>query len=591
MNDYTADLSILFSNESEFLKELSRVSKYMEKIKKYKNKIFVNEKNLYNLLVLDENISMCLEKLYVYSKFLVDLNMTDSKATNNHSKVIDLYLKYSAVASFIKPEILKKDFKYIKKLIEKDEKLKIYEINLKKIYNEKQHNLSDIEKKLLDSHASTFNSLTSSINKLLNVDSKFEKINEIQISFNGYEKLITSKDYEFNKNVYTSIIKKHNDIKHTCASLLDGIIKYNNSLSITKKYKSSLDMFLSKNDLDTKIYTDLIKYVGLNLKYFDKYWDLKKKILNLNDINIYDVNVPMINEYNANYSLDQARNTILSSLLVLGRDYCDVINKLFAEKKIDFKSKKNKKEIAYTTSSYENGSFVFLNYDNSYKSLSILSHELGHAAHFELSRAANNFNNYEPIIFISEIASQVNEILLDKHLIQMAKSKEEKLFYMEKNIQDFEFVVRKATMSAHFEKNIHEMSEKKQVLDPNLLDREYLKILNKYYNKNVILNSGAESFWINFSQMFGKYYVFGYATGYIIALLIAEEILSGNKDVIDKYLEVLKSGKSFTPNKIMSTLNIDLSNSKTYKKVFQIFEKNIIEFEKLYNSKEEKTNE
>ncbi len=591
MEEVNADLSLIYQTEKDFLKELARVSKYIEKIKKYKKKIFINDKNLYEVLFLDEKISKELETLYIYSHFLSDLDLKNSKASNNFNKVRGLYIKYAALASFIIPELLEKDFKYIKELVNKDERLKLYEKNLSDIYKSKKHKLSEVEEKLLNESSSLNNSLNDGLIKLLNVDTKFEQINNLDVNFNNYEKLICNNDANFRKKVYESIVKKLENIKYTSASLLNGIITYNNFVSKTKKYSSALDMFLSKNNIETIVYDSLIKYVGLNIKTFDSYWGLKRKKLKSGNINIYDVSVPLINEYDLCYSINDARNLILGSLLVLGKDYCDIVNNLFIDQKLDLSKSKNKKEIAYSTSSYNHGSFIFMKYDNSFKSLTTLSHEIGHAAHFEISRRKNNFNNYEPSIFTAEIASQVNEILLNKYMFKMAKTKQEKMFILGDHLQDFEYVMRKATMTAHFEKNIHEYNAKGNTLNVDYLDSEYKKLLNKYYNGNIKLNNESENFWIIYSQMFGKYYLYQYTTGYIAALLIAEEIYKGNKDASVNYLKMLESGKKLDPIKLLKIVDIDITNSKTYKKVFKIFEENIKLYENINNSKEEKINE
>ncbi len=587
MEKQVVELNELFESEKEFLAECTRVSKFMEKIKRYKNHVLDDENKLYEVLKLDETISIYLEKLYVYSKFLSDLNLVSTKDSKNFAKVVSLYVKYASLASYLIPELLEKDFKFVKSYIDLNEKLEVYEKSLKNIYLNKRHVLSKDAENVLSVFTDSAKRYNDALTNLLHVETKFDEVNGEDLSVNNFEMFMMNNDRDIRKKAFITMYETLDKVSSTSASLLDGIISHNNKVSLVKKYKNALEMTLDKNNLDYGVYDNLIKNVKLNLNSFDKYWNLRNKLMGLKELKLYDISAPLSDGFEKEYSFAEARDLVLATCLNYGSEYSAKANKIFSENRIDAFPKNNKKEIAYTTSIYSDKSYVFLNYKNTFKDVSTLAHEMGHAVHFDYSKENNEFVNYEPSIFILEVASQVNELLLNKYMYKLAKSKEEKLMLLEDRLKDFEFVIRKATMYAEFEKIIHETNQSGVMLTSDYLDNEYFKLLKKYYKDNVVDLDMAKKDWIRMSGMLGKYYIYQYATGYIAALIIAEDIWDKNDDALDNYFKFLKLGKTVNPIKALKLVSVDIMNAKSYKKAFKIFDKTIDEFEELYYSKEE----
>ncbi len=587
MEKQVADLSKLFESEKEFLVECARVSKYMEKIKRYKNHILDSDEKLYDVLKLDETISIYLEKLYVYSKFLSDLNLTSSASSKNFAKVVSLYVKYASLASFLIPELLESDYKFVKNYIDSNENLKVYEKSLKNIYLNKRHTLSSECENILAIFSDSSKRYVDAFTNLLHVETNFGEVNGEELTINNYELFMLNNDRDIRKKAFVTMYETLEKVSATSASLLDGIISHNNKVSSVKKYKNALEMTLDKNNLEYGVYDSLIKNIKLNLPTFDKYWNLRSKLMGIKDLKLYDTSAPLTNVNEKEYTFAEARDLVLATFLNFGGEYSAKANKIFSENRIDAFPKNNKKEIAYTTSIYSDKSYVFLNYKNTLKDLSTLAHEIGHAVHFDYSKENNEFVNYEPSIFVLEVASQVNELLLNKYMHKLAKSKEEKLTLLEDRLKDFEFVIRKATMFAEFEKIIHETNASGVMLTSEYLDNEYTKLLKKYYKDNIDGLEMAKKEWIRMSGMLGKYYIYQYATGYIAALIIAEDIWNKNDGAIDNYIKFLKLGKTVNPIKALKSVDVDILNARSYKRAFRIFERTIDDFEELYYSKEE----
>ncbi len=590
------NLTNLYENDKEFNLECIMVDKLMEKIKKYKNHVLDSSDKLCEVLKLDSEIGFYLEKLYVYAHINNDLNLSDAKWNKNFAKVSSLYSKYSLLSSFLVPELLEKDFKFVKTYIAENEYLKNYEYTLKLIYRSKKHILSANDESIVSKFNKINKSTIDSITKLLNVECTYEEVlnddNVLEKVHSGnLECFLFSKNREVRKNAFNSFYKSLGSINLTISSLINGVVEYNNAVSGLKKYPNYLDMSLDVNDVDVKIYDNLIKNVSKKLPLFDKYWDFKRSILKLSKLKLYDLNVRVNNSLDKKYTFDEARDIALSALLIFGKDYSDMVNKIFSESWIDASLSENKKMISYTTAAYATNPYIFLNYNGTYKDISTLVHEIGHAMHFHYSKESNEFCNYDNNIFVAEVASQVNEILLSKYMLNKCKSKEEKLSLLEDKLNDFEFTMRKATMSAEFEKMIFDYNKKEGTLSSEILSNMQLKLAHKYYGENIEIDDAFKYDWIRLSQMFGKFYVYQYATGYVAALEIAESIWNKVDGAFENYIKFLSLGSKMDPVSSLKVAGIDMNGSKIYTNAFKYFEKTLDEYKKIYSSKEDTINE
>ncbi len=588
---YKIDCKDLFKSEEEFKAELLKVESLLNKIKKYKNNVCENENKLYSLLELDKNISVSLEKLYVYAHLNNDFDLDASKWNENFGKVLLLYNKYGALCSFVTPELLEKDYKYIKSLISKNPKLKEYELNLKETFRTKKHILSKEEETLLARLSPSFRVPSEVISKLTNVDLKFgfikdEEGNEVQITNSNYSNYVQSKDENVRKSAFNAMYKALEGINASSAAILAGEVKNNNNLAKIRKYSSGLEKSLDANNVSTLIYDMLIKTVNKKLPVAHKMWGLYKDILGKDKLEIHDTYVDVIGALDKKYTFEEARDLIMSSLLIMGKDYSNVINDAFSNNWIDVYNYKNKRSGAYCTCAYAAHPYVLLNYEGKYQDVSTVTHELGHAMQYYYAQTNQTYTNYNYSIFVAEVASQVNEILLFKHMYSKATSKDEKLFLLDNNLKSFKSTIIRQTMFAEFEKDIHELDLKGNILTKELLNEKYYKLNKKYFGEHVDIDVQLKYEWSRIPHFFYKFYVYQYATGYAAALEIAENIWKRKEGALAKYLEFLKLGSTLDPVASLKVAGVDMASAKVYNNAFKVFENTINEFEKIYYSKE-----
>ncbi len=589
-NKYQINLSDLFDSKDDFLKECSRVNKEIDKIKKYKNHVLDNENKLCNTLELDRDISCYLERLYIYAKINNDLDLSNSEGNMCFSKVISLYNKYASVASFVVPELLKKDLKYIKKLISKNDKLLEFEHNLKEIYRTKKHILSNNEEKILSSLNSSVNTPMEVFTKLVNVDLKFNDIKDengdsISLTNSNYDSFLELNNSEVRRNAFFSMHNGFKSINSTASSLLNREINNHNTISSIRKYSSALECSLDKNNINTTIYESLIKAVNKKIKVLHKEWELKKKILNIDDYHVYDMSLSIVPENNKIYDIEEARDLIQGSLLIMGKEYSEAINNLFSKNLIDIYPRMNKRNGAYATCSYLTHPYVFVNYNGTMHDVLTVTHELGHAMHYYYAKNNNTFTNYSYSIFVAEVASQVNEILLLKYMLNKTSDKKEKLYLLDKFLRRFKLTF--ATMYADFERKLHEYDQSGVYLGDELINKEYLNIHKKYYGPSVIVDDEVKYGWSRTPMFFHNYYLYQYATGYAAALEIAENIFNKKDKALANYIEFLKLGSTKDPVSSLKVAGVDITGTKIYYNAIKIFDKTLDKIEKLYYSEEE----
>ncbi len=587
------DLSDIYESEDLFLKECIEVEKNINKIKKFQNHVLDSSDKLLEALNLDKEISVILEKLYIYAHINNDIDLSIPKWNENLGKVLLLFNKYSENAAYFIPELLEKDYKLIKEYITSNKELKEYELNLKEIFRTKKHILSKIEEQILATLGDAFRVPGDAISKLTDVDVTYGDItledgSTVTITNSNFIIYLESKNRDIRKQTFNAIYNGLKGISHTSSVLLAGEVRNANVRAKLRKYSSALDASLDSNNINTNIYDVLIKSVRKKLPLLQKQWDVRKNILGLEKLEIYDTYVPLIEKFDKEYSFDEARDMIQTSLLGLGTEYSHVINDFFSKGWMDVNPGDNKRTGAYCTCAYAAHPYVFLNYKGKYNDVSTITHELGHALHYHFAKENNTFTNYNYSIFVAEVASQVNEILLFKHLFDKSNDLDEKLFLLDNSLKGFKATIVRQTMFAEYEKAIHELDQKGTILTDEVLNEVYLKLNKDYYGKNVFVDDLIKYEWIRISHFFYNFYVYQYSTGYIAALIIAEDIWNKKEGALDKYLEFLKLGSTKDPVESLKVAGVDITSAKVYNNAFKVFEKTLDEFEKLYNSKEEK---
>ena len=583
---YKWDLSSIYKTDEEFLSDINKLHSKINNIKKYENTIMDNAENLYNCLKLECELSMQLDKLHTYAHLKEDEDTTNTKYQKYYGLVINLYSEYSKVTSFITPTLMKYDYKKINEFYKELPKLKDeFEFVLYDIYRSKKYILDENTEKALSHLSKAFDNSQEVYSLLTNSDFTFDNIQvgdkEVELTDSNYTRYLTSKDRMVRKSAFDSMYKTYKKYKNTISKCLSNTVESNVAISKLRGYKSALEGELYSDNIDVKIYDNLINSVSNNLEPLFKYYDLKKKLLNLDELHIYDIYVPIIKDNEKTYTYEEAKDLILKSLNILGDGYINDLKKAFDEKWIDVFNNKGKRSGAYSSGSYLTKPFLLLNYEGRLNDVSTLAHELGHSMHSYYSCKNNPYQYHGYTIFVAEVASTVNELLLDNYILNNSNDKDEKIYILNNLLELYKGTLFRQTMFAEFERDIYNDVENGEVLESDYLSNKYYELNKKYFKNSVILDDNIRYEWERIPHFYYYFYVYKYATSICASTFIANEILNGNEEMKDKYLKFLSLGGSMYPVDELKTLGIDMSDKNIIENTISYFNKILDEFEKL----------
>ncbi|XTR38006.1 oligoendopeptidase F [Paraclostridium tenue] len=570
---YTSwNLGDLYKSNSEWEKSLKRFNRDTKELKNYVGKVTKSSKHLLYALNIKEDLDSKIEKLYAYVSLNKDVNKKSYEFTNMEKKLDEVYKVYSSICSDLELEILKlsdKEFKDITRNSKISSKYKIY---LNDIRRNKKHYLKANEEELLNG-VSDITTLPKNVYELfVNMDKK-SSLNPSQYSI-----ALESENRETRKKAFESESVLYNDNINMLSGLFIGQVKKNIFYSNARGYKNSREMYLSGDNIDTKVYDELISTVNKNLDTLHKYISLRKKVLNLDKVYSYDMYTPIVNPVDENISYDKAQGIIYSALNPLGKEYGDVIYKAFNERWIDVYSNDNKVSGAYCLSLYDNHPYILTNYSGNLDSVSTLAHELGHAVYGYMSSKNQNYLNSKPSIFTHEVASITNESLLYEMLIKNSQNDEEKAYYITQYLDLIKNTLFVQTMYAEFENQIHSKLEKKETVNVLVLNDVWGDLLKKYYGEDFNVDQLSKIGWSKIPHFYNSFYVYKYATGCSAAIAFSQDILNNGAD---NYLAFLKKGGSNYPIELLKESGINLYSKKPIEKTTDKFNKLVMDLERL----------
>ena len=583
---YKWDLTTIFKNDEKFSSELEFVKKEIETLKDYKGKIVDSAENLYKYLTNSDLIERRMYKLYYYAHLKHDEDTTNPKYQELLGCINNVLQKHSEITSYVIPEMLSISYDKIKEYYEDEPKLLDYEFNLESVYRYKEHTLDEKQEKLLSTLSKVFDSPENSYDALTDSDLTFGNISvddkEIELTESNYSKYIKHKNKEVRKNAFNKLFGKYQEFKNTITSTFKGNIEVLTQTAKIRNHNSSIEASLFADNIDVNVYNNLITTVSKNMDKIFKYYNLKKKVLNIDDFHIYDIYLDMIPSFEKNYSFQEAKELVLKSLSILGEDYTKNLNKAFDERWIDIYNNKGKRGGAYSSGFYDTNPFVLLNYEGTYHDVSTLAHELGHSMHTYYSCKNNSYNNSSYKIFVAEVASTVNELLLAKYMLKNSNEKAEKLYILNQLLELFKSTIYRQTMFAEFEQAMHKKIENDEVLTYENISEYYYNLNKKYFGDTIILDDLIKYEWERIPHFYYNFYVYKYAIGLSVACKIVTDILENKENAIENYLNFLKSGGSDYPANELKLANVDVTKPEVIESALNMFEDTINEFEKLY---------
>ena len=587
--NYQWDLSTIYGSIDEWNKEYISTKDKLPSLTKYKGSLLKDANTLLEFLNLDTEINRKLDKLFSYAHLLNDEDTTNTKNQELFGKIVNLNNEYSKITTFVKPELLKSNYEQIKTFYKDLPELKEYEVLLEEIYRYKEHTLDEREERIVAELNKSLSSPSEIFEKLTDADMKFpdivdEKGNSVEFTESNYSIFIRSKDRRVRKDAFNILHNTYGKYKNTLSETYASLVEVEVALSKIYNFESAIKMSLFDDNIDVSVYDNLVKTVNENLKELYKYYDLRKKILNLDEQHLYDTYVSLVEDDNKNYTFSEAKDLVLKALSVLGDDYVEILNKAFDEKWIDVFNNVGKRSGAYSSGCYDTNPFILLNFEGKLDDVSTLSHELGHSVHSYLSREFNSYQNASYKIFVAEVASTVNELLLNNYMLKNTSDKNEKLSILNKQLELFKSTIFRQTMFAEFERDMHALVEQNGVLTNEVLCDAYYKLVKKYFGDSVYIDETIKYEWSRIPHFYYNFYVYKYATGLSAAAFIASQILSGNKEYIEKYKNFLKLGGSMYPIDELRQIDIDMTKKEVVESAIEMFKNTLEEFEKLIDS-------
>ena len=586
---YKWDLTKIYKDEKEWQKDFDDVKEKILKVLEYKDSFLSNGKKLYEYLKYDEEVSRKLEKIYYYAHLNYDADTLDEKYKVMTNKVSDLFTKYNELSSFVVPEILKLDEEKLNTFYKEEEKLEDYRFSIENIYRFKNHTLDEEKEKMLSNLSKCLSNPEETYEALTDSDFEYdyitdEKGNKVKFNESNYSLFIKSKDRSVRKRAFEMLHNKYKKYIRTITSTYKGEVETNVVLAKIRNYDSAISASLYSDNVPVDIYNNLIKVVNDNMDVLYDYYDLKREILSLDRLHMYDTYVEIINKIDKKYSFDEAKEIVMEALSILGDKYIKNLKKAFDEKWIDIYHSKGKRSGAYSSGNFDVNPYVLLNFEGTLNDVSTLAHELGHSMHTYLSCKNNpyQYSSYE--IFVAEVASTVNELLLANYMLKNSKNKEEKLAVINHILDLYKATLYRQTMFAEFEKETHKLREKGEVLTSDLLSNTYYNLVKKYFGPNVLCDDLIKYEWARIPHFYYNFYVYKYATGISAAGCIVDGILNNKEGALENYMKFLKSGGSMYPLDELKIAGVNLNSKSVILSAIKTFEKYLKEFKDIYNS-------
>mgnify|MGYP005835160591 CR=1 FL=1 len=584
--EYKWKLESIYANDKLWEKDFEKVKKLLPELEQFKGKLGQSAKELLKCLKTRDKISELTSKLYVYAymKSHEDTKNTTYQALTD--RVTTLTVQLDSAASFITPEILTIPEETLTVYLTKEKGLKVYGFYLEEILRQKAHVLSAREEEIIARMGEIAQNPETVYSMLTNADLKFpcikdEKGEEIELSEERYAKFIRSEDRQVRKDAFLGLFSTYKGMNNTLGATFSGSIKKDTFYAQIKNYDSALQAALEPDNIPLQVYDNVVDTINKNLAPLHRYMAVKKKALELEELHMYDLYVPLVKEVQKDIPYEEAKELVLAGLKPLGKDYLSVLKQSFAEGWIDVYENQGKRKGAYSWGTYGTSPYILLNYNNTFNDVFTLAHELGHSLHSYYSHQHQPYVYSGYTIFLAEVASTTNEALLMDYLLNKTTDKKEKLYLLNLYLEQIRTTVYRQTMFAEFERIAHQKAEAGEALTPDLLSALWHDLNIKYYGLEMVVDSEIDIEWARIPHFYSTFYVYKYVTGYAAATSLSQQLLKKGKTAREKYLKFLTKGSSQHSIDILAKAGVDMTTPQPLEDTIRVFEEKLAEMENL----------
>ena len=559
---YKWDLTPMFASDEKWQEEFDALSAKLPRLDEYAGKLDCEE-NILACLKLSDELSASYGELYVYAYQRRDEDAGVAKYCAMCDKIDALGVKLGEKSAYITPELTALDGEFLLALSRKEE-FADYDYQLCEIVRRKQHTLSAAEEKLLAGVGLFSDGFHDAFNMFDSLDVKFRPVRDedgrrVEMSHGVYSKLLASSDRKVRKAAFNSMFAAYGDMLHTVGQLYAGNVKKDWFFARARKYPDCLTRAMSGENVPRIVYDNLIKSVHGGLKYLHGYMGWRAEKMGLAKLHMYDLHVPVVSEYKLSVSYEEACEIVKKALAPLGEEYLSHIREAMENRWIDVYENKGKRTGAYSWGTYRSHPYVLLNYNGTAHDVFTIAHELGHSMHSYYSDKNQPSSKAQYEIFVAEVASTVNEVLLLKYMLEHSRDEQEREYLLTYYLDMFRTTLFRQTQFAEFEEKAHALAEKDMPVTCDALNEEYLKINKLYYGKNVVSDKQIAWEWARIPHFYRSFYVYKYATGLTSAVSIARGILSGGEKEKEGYMKFLSAGGSMPPVEILKLAGVDLT--------------------------------
>ncbi len=528
-----------------------------------------------------ERVGRIFEKLSVYAMMKHDEDTKNATYDSFNSKIMSLGAVFGSNTAFIMPELTALSEEVLKDYI-LDKDLSEYDYFLKNVLKEKEHILSENEEKILAESGEVLSSFRDIFTKIDNADLPLPTIKHLNksypLSHGTYGVIMHGEDRALRKKAFDKYYGAYVSLINTISSTYYGSVKKDVFYAKARKYNSALEKALFGEDVDKVVYDNLISSTNKALPTLHRYMAEKKKLLGLKKMYMYDVYVPVVEGAELKLEYEQAYDLVVKGLAPLGKEYQELLIKAKENRWLDVYEQKGKRSGAYSVAVYDTHPYVLLNYQKTTHDVFTIAHEMGHSIHSYFSNKNQPYAKADYKIFVAEVASTVNEVLLIRYLLSVEKDKKLKKYLLSYLLEMIRTTLFRQTQFAEFEQIVHDLVENGQPLSKDNLSKIYLDLNKKYYGRSVVSKGNIQYEWARIPHFYRAFYVYKYATGIISALAISDRILSEGQSAVDAYFKFLSSGSSDSPVELLKIAGVDLTDKKTFTKAFKVFKDTLDEF-------------
>jgi len=580
-------LEDIFTNDEAWEKEFQEVKDLLPDVQNFKGKLAESADQLYEALQYQDRLLERLGKLYTYAHMRYDQDTTNSFYQGLNDRISNLYSQAASSLAFIVPEILAIDEQKVKEFLEAKTELKLYEHSIEEINLQRPHVLSAEQEALLAEASEVMSSPSNTFGMLNNADLEFPSIKdengeEAEITHGRYIRFLESSDRRVREDAFKGVYATYGKFRNTFASTLSGNIKKDNFNARVRNYQSAREAALAANNIPESVYENLVSTVNNNLHLLHRYVKLRKKVLGVDKLHMYDLYTPLVKNVKMEIPYSEAKELILKGLAPMGEEYVGLLKEGFENRWIDVQENKGKRSGAYSSGAYGTNPYILMNWQDNVNNLFTLAHELGHSLHSHYTRTSQPYPYGNYSIFVAEVASTCNEALLNDYLLKSIDDEQKRLYLLNHYLEGFRGTVFRQTMFAEFEHLIHQQVQNNQALTADSLTKDYYELNKKYFGEeDIVIDEEIGLEWSRIPHFYYNYYVYQYATGFSAATALSKQILEEGQPAVDRYLDYLKAGSSDYPIEVLKKAGVDMASPKPIEDACKVFEEKLNEMESL----------